>query len=532
MGEIYTSADRVLIWIGPDQNHEAQQCFDLVQDTTTTLGGLMAKHGDVSLIPSITPQSGLICSDARKWEAVQRLMNTEWFNRVWVLQEIGLARSAIVLYGNCSMNWAYLVELMLIAASRVDILSQVGNIKSGMIWDFHEDLWRSYGNVESWRNELPMTRSLTDTSDGGSFINILNDGRGYDATDHRDRVYAFLSHPSASCGPAREGRLVVADYHLSVDQVYLDTARRILENDANPWTVLSCVDHASASFSLSGQRPSWVPRWDESWRVYWLGYPEMWYRAGGEGSAELQYEVSDKDSWLKSTGVLLDSISWTSRAFDSDELRLEPQKENSPVQRLWAEVQRHDLGDSIYGPKTEDREYAFSLAIAAGRATDDGPAGDHQEHHLAVYKQYKAIVGNSSLSQQTPPSTEPKDPKTRRKEHDPKALELEALTYLGSSQRRALHNRRFFRTNKGYYGVGHREIEVGDVSCVLRGANIPFVLRKERVDSETLATADRVADRFRLVGEAFIQGVMRGELFRGASGENKNDLREETIVIV
>src|SRR5258705_9937963 len=119
MGAIYASAERVLIWIGPDNNHEAHHCFKLIQDTTTILTDLISKHGDVNLIPTITPESGLICSDIRKWAMVQSLMDTEWFSRVWVLPEVGLARSAVVMYGEASMSWAYLVEMMLIVALRV-----------------------------------------------------------------------------------------------------------------------------------------------------------------------------------------------------------------------------------------------------------------------------------------------------------------------------------------------------------------------------------------------------------------------------
>ena len=49
-------------------------------------------------------------------------------NKDLVLQEVGLARSAVLLCGNSVLDWAYLVELMLIVASRVDVSSLVGNI--------------------------------------------------------------------------------------------------------------------------------------------------------------------------------------------------------------------------------------------------------------------------------------------------------------------------------------------------------------------------------------------------------------------
>ncbi|OCT51464.1 hypothetical protein CLCR_08162 [Cladophialophora carrionii] len=529
MGDIYASADRVLVWIGSDLRHEAKECFSLISDTTTILADLIAEHGGVSFIPTITPESGRICSDTKKWGVVQRLMDTEWFSRVWVLQEIGLARSGVVLYGDSSLNWAYLVELMLVVASRADVSSHVGNIKSGMIWDFYEDLWRSYGNSSSWRNELPLTRSLNSSQGQASFINILNDARAYKATDQRDRVYAFLSHPSAACGPLAQTRLVVADYSLSVDQVYLDVARRVLETDPYPWTVLSCVDHTQASPSLSGRRPSWVPRWDEGWRVYWLGYPEMWYRAGGAKSNAFESQVSQTGSSLILRGIVVDSISWTSRQFDTDELRLDPQKEKAPLQQLWRELQQHDDDNKIYGSSTPEREYPFSLTLAAGRGADEGPSEDDPDHHRAVYQAYRMLLDSTDIDQRPGSKKEIGDDSVQRGDDEQNSIKLEALTYGGSNQRRALHNRRFFRTSRGYYGVGHREVEAGDACCVFRGANVPFVIRKVMADSNAGDSTAAISDHYVLVGEAYMHGIMRGELFQDAEAA---EALEETVVLV
>ena len=38
------------------------------------------------------------------------------------------------------------------------------------------------------------------------FIDILNDGRQYKATNQRDRVYAFLGHPSVGRGNRNRNR--------------------------------------------------------------------------------------------------------------------------------------------------------------------------------------------------------------------------------------------------------------------------------------------------------------------------------------
>lgn len=524
MGDIYGSASRVLIWIGPDTHYEAAECFKLIEDTTTLLTEMVSKHGDVNLIPPINKESGLICSDSQQWDKVRRLMDSNWFSRIWVLQEVGLARSAVLLHGHARMNWASLVELMLIQASRADIGSLTGNIKSGMIWDFFEDLWRTFFNPFSWRDELPFSRSINGNKSPVSLINILNDGRSYQATDQRDRVYAFLSHPSTLVSGVKDERFMVPDYNKSVDEVYLQAARGILENDPYPWTLLSCVDHAANSPSLSGQRSSWVPRWDEDWRVYWLGYPEMWYRAGGAQTEGFAFDISVSDSSLSMSGVLLDSITWISEAMDTNGLNLEQQVKTRPLKKLWQELETSGSSDTPYGSSREEREYAFTLTILAGRAADEGPAEDNPEHHRTVNQAYKALVQDRNAD-----IWSNKDFESRNPEADQESIRLEALTWI-SNQRRALHNRRFFRTSKGYYGVGHRETRIGDMCCVFKGANVPFIIRPGagRLDQN----APLAEDRFMLVGESYIHGTMRGEIFKMLGAQRLDDITEQTIVLV
>ena len=453
MGDIYAGAKKVLVWIGEDHG-DADECFALIKDTDVFLMDLLLRYEKVGLIPPIPYGNGSICADSQKWDMVRRMASSEWFSRVWVLQEIGLARSAMIIYGNSTMEWSYLVELMLFVASRPDVHVHTGDLKSGVIWDVFESIWCSFGNTESWRNELPLTRSLNNVIDTLSFTDILNISRAYQVTDQRDRVYAFLSLSMIAWKSGKNEQVLIADYNKSVDEVYLDTASCILANDPYPWTVLSCVDHATNSPSLSGQRLSWVPRWDEGWSVYYLGYPAMWYRAGGSPSAPFQAIVSKSDYYLEVQGILLDTIVWASRSFKSEDLDLEHQKREAPMQALWWELEQHD-SNSVYVSRSLDREYAFSLAIVAGRAADEGRADDNPSLHQSLYETYKGMIGWSIGRESTSIANTAETQRVCLE----KSTEVEALTYI-RNQSRALHNRRFFMTSKGYYGVGHSSLEL------------------------------------------------------------------------
>jgi hypothetical protein len=70
-------------------------------------------------------------------------------------------------------------------------------------------------------------------------------------------------------------------------------------------------------------------------------------------------------------------------------------------------------------------------------------------------------------------------------------------------------NRSFFRTQKGYMGLGPNVIEIGDLVCILFGGHVPFILRPKN-------------GYFLLVGEAYVHGIMEGEAFeKWQAGELK-----------
>ncbi|KAL9044888.1 MAG: hypothetical protein Q9214_002010 [Letrouitia sp. 1 TL-2023] len=525
MGDIYANAQRVLVWIGEDCNNEAAECFELVEKTNVYLTGKFLQYQSVDNIPPIPYHDRSINLDTKKWDMVRRLTDSEWFDRVWVLQEIGLARSAMICYGKATMAWSQLVELMLFISYRTDLTLAVNNSKAAPIWEVFEDVWCSFGNKVTWRNELPLTRSLNKVSGHQTLIDILAATRPYKATDQRDRVYAFISHPSVANGTRRDDRTIIADYSKSLDSIYLEIAIHGLETDKNPWTVLSTVDHKPNSPSLSGQRPSWVPRWDEGWYRYWLGYPSMWYRAGGNSTGSFNARVNETEATLQIQGTILDVIIWISRTFAWDNLELEHQVIEAPVQNLWQQLEQQGLG-TLYGQSSQDCEYAFSLTVVAGRAVDDGPAEDNPDLHRSIYQEYKNLLNWRKRSSNEPTAKRPE----MRRQMSGETLEMNARTYA-RNQLRSLFNRRFFITSRGYYGIGHRSLEAGDLSAVFKGANVPFVLRKAPPHKQI----GHASDHYRLIGESYIHGIMRGErLGERDDGPHirRSVFAEETITLI
>ena len=63
-----------------------------------------------------------------------------------------------------------------------------------------------------------------------------------------------------------------------------------------------------------------------------------------------------------------------------------------------------------------------------------------------------------------------------------------------------IQNRCLFFTKCGRIGIGAIDTRRDDVVCILSGSLFCFILRPS-------------GSRYKLIGEAYVQGIMRGELF-------------------
>jgi hypothetical protein len=62
------------------------------------------------------------------------------------------------------------------------------------------------------------------------------------------------------------------------------------------------------------------------------------------------------------------------------------------------------------------------------------------------------------------------------------------------------HERRLFATEKGFLGIGPWTLQESDAIILVAGADIPYAFRQ-----------DKGTNRWRLIGEAYIHGLLNGE---------------------
>jgi hypothetical protein len=227
MGSVYENAEEVLVWLGKDSEGIAEDCFNLIRETTGYLDHQLEIYGGMMEIPTITLASP-ISFDKSRWANVRKLRNMPWFSRLWVVQEAGLAKRCRLLWGDNHCSLATLDELCYLLICRPDLFNLVWQGSEGLVYQSF-DAHFSYLATKTWMDTEPAIKKGRDAMRNMRFLEVLASGRMLMATMAVDRVFAFLGNPSAR--RARDGILLIEpDYSKSTEEVYFETACSLLNN--------------------------------------------------------------------------------------------------------------------------------------------------------------------------------------------------------------------------------------------------------------------------------------------------------------
>ena len=223
MHTIYSKADNVVIWLG-EEGPDDEMAFGFVPILLSYIPPLSASDG-------VTRQ-GLVARQAipivgsPAWIALSRIFSRAYFRRSWIIQEVALARHAVVHCGPYVIDW--------------DLLAAASSYQMGQLASDTENAHDAVAAI--------MEFSRNDHGRDNNFVDALFMSYRFDCTDPRDKVFALL-------GLAKEVALQ-PDYSLSVEDVYLRTTQFLILALGN-LEILRCVAHPKRLATL----PSWVPDW-------------------------------------------------------------------------------------------------------------------------------------------------------------------------------------------------------------------------------------------------------------------------------
>ncbi len=504
MDKIFRSARQVLIWLGKDLVFCARDCFHLIQKTTGFLAALLEKHSEVNAMPLITASD--ISADWSQWEEVAILTKMHWFDRLWVIQEVSVAKKAVLIRGDEQMNYAHICELAVWVASRADISALVGDINTGEICDSFRIAHSTYSFDTTWTKELPPALFSQQSSGTGDFLAVLALGRGKLVTLPVDRVYGFLGHPYAQ-------KLVIPiDYRKSADDVYFETACALLKDPAEAPYLLFFAGYDwwehLPEFGERPRLPSWVPCWDLPWRNYYsMNDKSLWYAAGGK---DRRFEAAvHNDKSLSTRGIIFDELVWVSGILEATNLKMEAQGWDRAVKEagrpfidtLWDQaresVQAHHSSETLSSPAETLGDEAFGLTMVQGYPWDVSYKEDIDGHDalFEIYRRQMREIARRFAEDDQGPVDFPVDDGIWTEEGFMGPRDFSFAAEYGNNHRLAI-------TRRLRYALVPKHAKAGHWCCICPGVSKPLIL--EQRDNR----------RYVLVGDAYVNGAMEGEIIQ------------------
>lgn len=269
----------------------ARLAFDLLHELEVLQDALGKK--DRNVYQDYERLKLLFTAKPQQWKAMLKLLRHPWFERVWVVQEIALAQSVQVRYGNEVISWNIL-------AKGVEKLQSQSHFRLWLEWThgvrFRYMQHTSLGNVT--RMDRVRKKVQGDGPHGSRYgsmrlAELLTESFYFKATNHRDLIFGFMGICS--------NPMTIA-YSASVEQVYIEAAKALFESrNFGLLFHAAGVGRYNQLNTPSLVLPSWVPDWTNALRYERL----HGFKAGGNSGPRIRITP---DATLVLPGLLLDEI--------------------------------------------------------------------------------------------------------------------------------------------------------------------------------------------------------------------------------
>ncbi|KAK1995513.1 heterokaryon incompatibility protein [Colletotrichum falcatum] len=550
MDHIYKLAVRVDIWLGAvtDEHHPAEVSRLVHTMAANSRMESLHKPGDHVFDPGALRRYGLQDVPDAVWYAFVAFFDRKWFSRVWVVQEVALSRDACVLWGDDLIPWetVALCTDFLFDSHLYEQLSEVLYDNSPATKDVHVGS-NSAGIVSIQRcgrdalaawDGVTLDHIVGASGSGSGGRKAMTGGAllflmlhltiGVEASDPRDQVFGLLGILNLlldTSGRPRTGLEPSYCKGTTAVTVYTETALFIMEDCGNLALLTAVADDADRQVK---ELPSWVPDFSANGPSMFLG---VRWPAGAPyfdacRSARAEYGVVD-GRLLHVRGFCVGTVSLLGTVYS------ELAASGSFAQ--WADFLLQC--DPVYKPTGQCRVEAFWRTLIVDRDGLKHPAPSnlrkafgHWITDHVVWEVYSGLkrgadvteylgrlesirkLGRSDVSK-TVPSCDKIMAYAKQLQECDKKDEVDSM--LGSFRHRCqayvnlafetLWERRPFLTDSGYLGLGGRSMEEGDSVWVVAGCASPLVLREVPVSSISGPFC------YRLVGEAYLHGIMHGE---------------------
>jgi hypothetical protein len=469
MRAIYQHAASVDVWLGLE-NDGSSMAVQMARD----LNSCQTREEVISLLDRPEAREHLLC--------LVTLFRRQYWWRIWVIQEVSCAKTAMVYCGDEAIPWTTLDNVC-------DILKMVESQLRSLFYT-HPSYVRTltYGGPRG----LQLSRYSPHLT-APPLLELLLSHKSKKSTDPKDKVYALVGISSSR---HTFGKI---DYSLSMREIYTHTARHII-NTSQKLNVICVKQHDTDQFSL----PSWVTDWTRlppsiGAVVIGLHHHDPPFTASGDSLASASFL---HDGYvLKAKGFVVDTIRTVCMPYK----KRGPPSEVVPLLEVF-----HDWWNTFVASFSNSlsSQVRFARAISCGSWSFEREE-EYAAKLEAVFALSDQLLSDSDMLRLDPPSRsstmassiaslvdEEEDMVSGQDEGEKERLS--AVLEAGLMMNR----RRLFLSRSDLVGLAHWNAAEGDLVCVLLGCRYPVVLRKER-------------GHYVLIGEAYIDEYMNGEAMKG-----------------
>ncbi|KAL5330658.1 hypothetical protein ACEPPN_000177 [Leptodophora sp. 'Broadleaf-Isolate-01'] len=517
MRDIYKKALNVIAWVGEEED-ESGSAIALVQ-RLAEIG--KSSHSACALLESRLRENPAYLGTGC-WLALRDFVERPYWYRLWIMQEIIMGSSSLIVRcGLSSIPWkdfclgiTCLQEYLWL---RKDKLVAHDAVSLGYRGDLS---WATASLHLIYRELFPLSERDEALGVNLKFWKILDIANSAGCKDPRDKVYGLVGLMYADVAAQ-----LVPNYTISPREVYTEVSKAFIRTYRN----LDPIREGSVWGPTS--TPSWVADWQLQGRIHlarienalwgpaWLSgrsIPNASNYTPYETSGDREYEISFPDNQqLSCSGFIVDSISSLSArgrgyfAWDNTTIEENPWKSIYGDFKATSEaLYRTLLADRVNGGlKAEARHSAILSLPSTFKAAE--PQFKHlgwrwlsaQEGYYFRWEKWRAANRNFVIGDRTL-----REYFTDRIPYDAKEYDF---TEVYACFDRTSQKRRFMLTEKGYmgwvpdniYGRPEDQTRIGDLVAVIFGCSTPIVIRKDRTN-------------FKVVGEAYVQGLMDGEAIK------------------
>ncbi|KAH7094835.1 heterokaryon incompatibility protein-domain-containing protein [Paraphoma chrysanthemicola] len=465
-GTIYRSAQRVLVYVGPDADNHGPAACSFIKDVAGMIMETFEKtEKDWDSFPYPDRNDPLL-KDSR-WDSFRALLTQDWFKRGWVVQEVVLSRQSQVIWGQSTLDWDNIVRTYMWAEKRAPSIyydKQLNIVQSSDHYYMRlEDFAVAFFPQVDWR-----------VWGSPSILRTLDDAKFLQVGDPRDRIYAFTELPQAP-GPRFRPW---PDYEESYLEIYRKFATEYVQTTKDT-KILDYVCHGDKINNTTKEIPSWVPRWDIAEKSLMRDFARsLMLKSRDEELFEPQIE---DDGSLKTRGVIFDSLRYVS---DYRDLAT-PISE--AVRKMWNDI----VASGAPCPYARGSDGQATQLRAFLDALDGGS-------FLGEYNQFirdrTAFAESAGLNDSS-----------RANARSPTSGNEFNHFLAGISE--TLNARRFILTERGYMGLAPAAVREGDVCGIIFGCLMPCILRKKESK-----------ERYTFLGATTLLGKQWSEIEQGADG--------------